>query len=60
MFAAANDLKNAMGALVAYTGDPNAASLAHFSSQYQSSVAEWNDGIRTIWRLAKLKEPPVL
>ncbi len=60
VFAAANDLKNSMGALVAYTGDSNPATLAHFSSQYQNAVSEWNDGIRIIWRTAHRRKPPVL
>lgn len=60
VFTAANDLKDSMGALVAYTGDPNAATLAHFTSQYGPAVAEWNDGIRVIWRAAHRKKPPLL
>jgi hypothetical protein len=60
VFAGANDLKNAMGGLVAYSGDSNAATLAHFKSQYQSAVGEWNSGIRTIWRMAHRRRPPVL
>jgi hypothetical protein len=60
VFDAANKLKNSMGALVAYTGDPNAATLAHFTSQYQPAVSEWNDGIRTIWRHAHRRKPPIL
>jgi rRNA maturation endonuclease Nob1 len=60
VFTAANDLKNSMGALVAYTGDPNAATLAHFTSQYGPAIAEWNDGIRVIWRAAHRKKPPLL
>jgi hypothetical protein len=60
VFGAANDLKNAMGALVAYTGNPNPATLAHFTTQYQMAVGEWNDGVRIIWRLAHRGKPPVL
>jgi competence protein ComGC len=52
VFGAANDLKNAMGALVSYTGNPNPATLAHFKSQYQTAVAEWDTGIGGIWKLA--------
>jgi len=59
-FSGANDLKNAMGALVAYTGNPNPATLAHFTSQYQGAVAEWNSGIRTIWRVAHRRQPPTV
>jgi hypothetical protein len=51
IFSSANNLKNAMGALVAYTGNPNPATLAHFSTQYQPAVAEWNKGIEAMWHL---------
>lgn len=60
VFAAANDLKNSMGALVAYAGTPNAATLAHFTSQYGTARGEWDDSVRTIWRLAHKKSPPVV
>jgi hypothetical protein len=60
VFSAADDLKNSMGALVAYTGDPNPATLAHFNAQYHQGISEWNNGVRTIWRLAKRAKPPVL
>jgi hypothetical protein len=56
----ANDLKNAMGALVAYTGNPNPATLAHFNSQYSTARAEWNNGIRVIWRLGRRRHPPTV
>ena len=59
-FTAANDLKNAMGAMVAYAGTPNAATLAHFTSQYGTARAEWNDSVRTIWHLAHEKNPPTV
>ena len=59
-FSGANDLKNAMGALVAYTGDPTPATLAHFTSQYQNAASEWDSGVRTIWRLAHRKHPPTV
>jgi hypothetical protein len=59
-FSAANDLKNSMGALVAYTGTPNAATLAAFTTQYQKARAEWNYGVRTIWRVAKEKHAPTV
>jgi hypothetical protein len=51
----ANDLKNSMGALVAYTGDPNSATLAHFNSQYGSARTEWNEGVNAIWAGEKNK-----
>jgi len=59
VFMGANDLKNSMGALVDYAGTPNAATLAHFHSQYTTARAEWNNGVRSIWRAAKRKPPIV-
>ena len=57
---AANDLKNSMGSLVTYTGTPNPATLAQFSTQYANARAEWNSGVKTIWRIAHRKHPPTV
>jgi hypothetical protein len=59
-FSGANDLKNSMGALVAYTGDPNPATLASFTTQYKKARGEWNYGVRTIWRMAHKQHPPTV
>jgi hypothetical protein len=59
VFSGANDLKNAMGAIVTYTGDPNPATLASLTSQYKQAVNEWNTGVRSIWKGAK-KSPPTV
>lgn len=56
-FSGANDLKNAMGALVAYTGNPNAATLAQFTTQFSRAKAEWNSGMRVIYRLSHRSFP---
>jgi hypothetical protein len=48
----ANELKNAMGALVAYTGSPNPATLAHFTTQLEAAKGKWNEGANEIWHLA--------
>jgi hypothetical protein len=48
----ADELKNAMGALVAYTGNPNPATLAHFSTQLDAAKAKWNEGVDEIWTIA--------
>jgi hypothetical protein len=56
----ANDLKNAMGALVAYTGSPNAATLAQFNNDYENAKSEWNSGVRIIWRTGRRTKPPIL
>jgi hypothetical protein len=59
VFSGANDLKNSMGAIVTYTGDPNPATLASLTTQYKQAVFEWNTGVRSIWKAAK-KKPPTL
>jgi hypothetical protein len=60
LFTAANDLKNAMGAVVDYTGNPNPASLAKFTSQYQNAVGEWDQGVREVWSIADERKSPTL
>jgi hypothetical protein len=59
LYGAANDLKNSMGALVAYTGNPNPATLAQASTQYNTAVGEWNDAITTIYA-GKSQTPPLI
>ncbi len=54
----AGEVKNAMGALVAYCGTPNAATLASFTSQYQQARADWDRDVRVIWAIAREKKPP--
>jgi pyrroloquinoline quinone (PQQ) biosynthesis protein C len=49
----ANELKNAMGGLVAYTGNPNPATLAHFTTQLEAAKSKWNGGAEAIWGIAK-------
>jgi hypothetical protein len=48
----ANELKNAMGAIVAYAGSPNPASLAHATTQMQSAKSKWNTAVDEIWTIA--------
>ena len=60
LFTAANDLKNAMGAVASYTGNPNPATLAHFTTQYQNAVGEWDDSVKTIWGIAAESNPPTV
>ena len=57
---AADDLSSAMRLLVAYTGTPNPATLAQFTTQYASARSEWNTAVRGIWRLAREKKPPTV
>jgi hypothetical protein len=48
----AGELKNAMGALVAYTGNPNPATLAHFTIQLEAAQSKWNQGVDGVWEIA--------
>ena len=48
----ANELKNAMGALVAYLGNSTPVTLASFQTQYQKGQNDWNEGLTTIYRIA--------
>lgn len=59
-FAGANELKNAMGAIVAYTGSPNPATLASMTSQLKQGISEWNNGVTTIWQTARRAHPPTV
>lgn len=56
----ANELKNAMGALVAYAGNPNPATLAHLNAQFEKGKEKWDEGVETVWRIAKKGEAPKL
>jgi hypothetical protein len=56
----ANELKNAMGALVAYAGSPNPATLAHLSTQLEKGKEEWNMGAEKVWQIAAESNPPKL
>jgi hypothetical protein len=59
VFGAVNDLKNSMGALVTYTGNPNPATLASFTTQYNTAVGEWNDAITSLYS-GKTQPPPTI
>lgn len=48
----ANELKNAMGAIVAYTGNPDPATLAHATTQLQTAKSKWNESVEEIWHIA--------
>jgi hypothetical protein len=49
LYDACDGLKNSMGALVAYTGNPNPATLASFTTQYQPAVSEWNQAASALY-----------
>jgi len=59
-FVAMNDLKNSMAALGTYTGNPNPATLASFSTQYGNAAAEWNAAVLSVWSVAGITPAPTL
>ena len=59
-YAGVNDMKNSLGALVAYTGNPNPATLAQFTSQFQTGKGEWNDAVTQLWQAAAIPNPPTV
>jgi hypothetical protein len=54
----ANELKNAMGSLVTYTGNPNPATLARFTAQYGPAREEWDRGVDRVWGRADVHPAP--
>jgi hypothetical protein len=48
----ANELKNAMGALVAYTRRPNPAAVERLTTHMQAARSKWNAGAEEIWHIA--------
>jgi hypothetical protein len=60
LFDAANQLKNSMGALVGLTANANPATIASFTTQYQTGHDEWNSAVTTIWHLAHESNPPTI
>lgn len=60
LYGAADDLKNSMGALVAYTGNPNPATLAHFTSQYNTAVTNWNVAVRAHYAGTSQTPPTII
>jgi hypothetical protein len=57
-FTASGELRDAMDALVNYTGDPNPKSLAGFTTQYQTAVGDWNAALTALWSSAKKQSTP--
>lgn len=56
---AVDDVKSSVGALVTYTGNPNAATLASFSTQYATAVSEWNSAVDAIYAGTSEKPPEI-
>jgi hypothetical protein len=46
---AVNEFKNSMAALGTYTGNPNPSTLASFTNQYQTAVADWDSSVQAIY-----------
>jgi len=56
----ANELKNAMGALVAYAGNSNAATLAHLNAEFEKGKEKWDEGVERVWSVAHESGAPKL
>jgi hypothetical protein len=57
MYDGLNELKNSMGALVGYLGDPNPATLASFSTQFDRGKSEWNEGVLAVYAESSQTKP---
>lgn len=60
VFSAANDLKNAMGQMVAVLSSNTLGSAVKFKSQYVQAADEWNAGVKTLYRLAHRRGAPTV
>lgn len=60
MYTAVNDLKNSMGAIVAFTGAPNPATQAKMTTQYATAIGEWNAAVTSIWATAGVDGAPTI
>jgi hypothetical protein len=49
---AINELKNGMGALVAFAESPNGGTLGAASAKLGQGITDWDQGAKTIWTLA--------
>ncbi len=56
----ANELANAMSALLAYARAPRAAALARYESELARGREQWNEGISQLWYLAQEPHPPTV
>jgi len=56
----ANELANAMSALLGYARAPTAAALTRYESELAHGREEWNGGISQLWYLAHESNPPTV
>jgi hypothetical protein len=52
VFTATRDLARSIAGIVAFTNDTRSATLSGVTSEFDSAVGEWNDGVRVIWSAA--------
>ena len=55
-----DDLDHAMGALVAYLRKPTAVTLRTFERGYENGLAGWDEGLRSIYGLARESGAPTI
>jgi hypothetical protein len=53
-------LEAALRAAVGYMDDPDPVTHAAMMTRYENAVAEWNDAVETIWRVARRAGPPTV
>jgi hypothetical protein len=56
----ANELANAMSALMSYARAPTTAAVARDESELARGREEWNGGISELWYLAHKSNPPIV
>ncbi len=60
LFESSGELKNAMAALVTYSGDPRAAQLVPYTTYIKSASEKWNEGVTQLWYVVKAGMPPTI
>lgn len=60
VWTASGELRDSMADLAAYTGNPNPATLARFTTNYDHAAANWNQGVDDLWASAHEKMPPTI
>jgi hypothetical protein len=55
-----NELKNAMGSVVAFSENPNDGTLGVANAKLTQGINDWDQGVITIWALARVSDPPLL
>jgi hypothetical protein len=60
LFGACQELRDAMSAIVGYTGNPNPATLAQLNTKFTTGRSDWNEAVRSIYQTAGESHPPTI